>query len=48
MNGGPLDKNIIIDEFKPYWNYKENLTEAFGIVWKDQRIVIPQILNKEM
>lgn len=48
MNGWPSDKNKIINEVKPYWNYKENLTETFGIVWKDQRIVIPKILRKEI
>lgn len=48
MNGWPSDKNKIKNEVKPYWNYKENLTEAYGIIWKDQRIVIPKKLRKEI
>ncbi|CAK1595202.1 unnamed protein product [Parnassius mnemosyne] len=46
--GWPTNKHDVIDLVKPYWGYKENLSIAYGLVWKDQRIVVPKLLRKDL
>lgn len=48
MNGWRSDKNKITDAVKPPCSYKENLVNISGITWKNERIVIPEMLRKEI
>lgn len=46
--GWPTHKSEIGDILKPYWDVRDELTYAFGIVWKGNRVVIPNCLRSEM
>ena len=35
-------------EIKPFWTYRDKLSEANGLILKGEKIVIPQSLRKEM
>lgn len=45
--GWPDHKNETSTEVTQYWNYKEDLTVAYGLVWKGERLVIPKLMRKE-
>ncbi|CAG4994999.1 unnamed protein product [Parnassius apollo] len=47
LKGWPSVKGEVDDIIKPYWNYKEDLSFAHGLVWKNERIIVPKILRKE-
>ncbi|CAK1583539.1 unnamed protein product [Parnassius mnemosyne] len=48
IGGWPANKHDVMDLVKPYWGYKEHLSIAYGLVWKDQRIVVPKLLRKDL
>ncbi|CAK1595943.1 unnamed protein product [Parnassius mnemosyne] len=47
-NGWPNSKKDVIDILKPYWDSREELTVAYKLVWKGQKIVIPKCMRREM
>ncbi|KAL0867464.1 hypothetical protein ABMA27_008251 [Loxostege sticticalis] len=48
LQGWPIDKNKVVEVARTYWTFKESLSVAYGLVWKDNRVVIPRSLRKEM
>lgn len=46
--GWPTDKKELDNTLKPYWDYRDELTVNFGILWKGTRIIIPKCLRHEM
>lgn len=48
MRGWPSQKKDVDAMIKPYWNFKEDLTVAYGLIWKGDRIVIPKVLRREI
>lgn len=47
-NGWPHNKRQVKDLVKPYWDVHEELHEVKGILFRNERIVIPASLRKEM
>ena len=43
--GWPQHKRSVPEQLLPYWNVCESLSEADGILFKDNRIIIPQTLR---
>lgn len=48
MEGWPMHKCDIKDIMTPYWDYRDELTLAYDLVWKGTRIVIPKCMRKDM
>lgn len=46
--GWPENKSAVNKEIIQYWNYRHELTVAFNIVFKGNRIIVPKSLRKEM
>lgn len=46
--GFPREKKFLKDEFKIYWQHKDELYYANGIIFKNNRIFVPKSLRKEM
>lgn len=46
--GWPLHKQLVDSEATPYWTYRNDLSVAYGLVWKNDRVVIPKLLRMEM
>ena len=47
-SGWPEKKSEVPQELRPYWNYRDEMNEACGIIFKGQKIVVPLTLRKEM
>ncbi|CAC5396000.1 unnamed protein product [Mytilus coruscus] len=47
-DGWPESKSEINDKIKPYWDYREEIHEAQGLVFKGDKIVVSFALRKEM
>lgn len=47
-SGWPVHKKEMENVISPYWDYRDELTVDFGIVWKGSRMVIPKCLRREM
>lgn len=47
-HGWPTHKADVDNVLKPYWDVRDELTLAFGIVWKGNKVVIPQSMRQEM
>ena len=45
-SGWPEKRSQIPQELREYWNYRDELSEADGIILKDERVVIPPSLRK--
>ncbi|KAJ0169624.1 hypothetical protein K1T71_014809 [Dendrolimus kikuchii] len=46
--GWPTDTHKINSKVKPYWKYRNELTEACGLLWRGNRVIIPKTLQSEM
>ena len=46
--GWPHDKHSLPIELTPYWTYRDELTIENGIIYRGERIVIPQTLRPDM
>lgn len=44
----PENKTQLEDEFKVYWGYRDELTTTNGLIFKNNRILVPKSLRKEM
>ena len=46
--GWPKDKQDLPDEVKPYWNVRDEIYVCDGLIMKQERVVIPTALRKDM
>ena len=46
--GWPANRSQIPNNLRPYWTFREELSEAQGIILKGEKIVIPSVMRKEM
>ncbi|XP_013175717.1 PREDICTED: uncharacterized protein K02A2.6-like [Papilio xuthus] len=46
--GWPDHKSQLECLLRPYWDFRDELTVAYDMVWKGARIVIPNCMRKEM
>lgn len=47
-DGWPMDKNILMDVLKPYWDCRDELISVYGLVWKGEKIIIPKCMRRDM
>ncbi|KAK9688198.1 Integrase zinc binding domain [Popillia japonica] len=47
-DGWPNKKQSVNDIIKPYWNYRDVITEVDGILFKSNQLIIPQSMKKEI
>ena len=47
-SGWPEKRSQVPQELRDYWNYRDELSESSGIIFKDEKILIPFSLRKEM
>ena len=47
-SGWPEKRSQVPQELREFWNYRDELSEASGIIFKGEKIVIPQSLRKDM
>ena len=48
MEGWPNSKDNIPNEAKSYWSFREELSIINGIVFKGERLVIPEVMRKKV
>jgi transposase InsO family protein len=48
VNGWPRCKSHVEESVKPFWTYKDDLSIMEGIVFKNDKLVVPRSLQKEM
>ena len=48
FNGWPANKQDVPDPVMPYWNMRDELSTYNGIVFKGERIIIPESLRAEI
>ena len=48
FNGWPANKQDVPDPVMPYWNIRDELSTYNGIVFKGERIIIPESLRAEI
>ena len=46
--GWPTNRFQVSNDLKPYWTFREELSEADGILLKGEKIMIPSTLRKDM
>ena len=47
-NGWPENKAETDEKVKPYWDYREEIHVAEGLLFKSDRIIVPYAMRKEM
>ena len=47
-NGWPNDKKLVPKELLPYFHYRDELVQIDGIIFRDNRIVVPRAMRREM
>ena len=48
LDGWPADKSILPLSLTPYFSFKDELTVQDGLIFKGDRVLVPQSLRKEM
>ena len=48
IEGWPNSKDNIPNEAKSYWSFREELSIITGIVFKGERLVIPEVMRKKV
>ena len=48
LNGWPDHKQVLLEELRPYWHFREELTCADGLIFKGNRIVVPVSMQHEI
>ena len=48
MTGWPELQMSVLEDVKPYWNMREEMSTSDGVVFADEIIVIPQSMRLEM
>ena len=46
--GWPMDKSKVPEGAKAYWNYRDQLVEQQGLLFKGNKVIVPRILRLEM
>ena len=47
-DGWPESRSAVASNLQQYWNFREELSEASGILWKGEKIIIPHALRQDM
>ena len=48
IEGWPNSKENIVNEAKSYWSFREELSIINGIVFKSERLLIPEVMRKKV
>ena len=48
LNGWPDIQSQIPEEVQPYWNFRDELSEADGVLLKGERLIIPSCLQQDI
>ena len=48
IEGWPNSKDNIVNEAKSYWSFREELSIINGIVFKSERLLIPEVMRKKV
>ncbi len=48
VNGWPDSCEVLSENLKPYWNFREELSMFDGLVFKGERVLVPGLFQKEM
>ena len=48
LNGWPDSQSQIPEEVRPYWNIRDELSEAAGVLLKGERLIIPSCLQQDI
>ena len=48
LNGWPVIQSQIPEEVRPYWNFRDELSEADGVLLKGERLIIPSCLQQNI
>ena len=48
MTGSPLTKEEVPVCFHEYWNYNEELTVQYGVLYKGMKVIVPASLRPQM
>lgn len=46
--GWPTQKHLLPESLKPFWKCRAEITEQKGLLLRDQRIIIPKSLQKDI
>ncbi len=46
--GWPMDKRKLPEGAKPYWNYRDQIVEQDGLLYKGNKVIVPHELRAEM
>ena len=46
--GWPDHKSKVLADAKPYWSFKEEIHEADGILFKNHKVIVPELVRPEM
>ena len=46
--GWPAKRSDLPDVLKPYWDVRDHITTLEGLIFKDQQIVVPQSMRKQI
>ena len=47
-DGWPDSRSAVASDLQQYWNFHEELSEASGILWKGEKIIVPKALRQDM
>jgi transposase InsO family protein len=45
--GWPTDKSKVPEGAKPYWNYRDQIIEQAGLLFKGNKVIVPRVLRSE-
>ena len=48
LHGWPNTKQEVPNEAQPYWNFRDEINEIEGILFKEEKIIVPASLRSEM
>ena len=48
LNAWPDSQSQIPEEVRPYWNFRDELSEADGVLLKGERLIIPSCLQQDI
>ncbi|XP_056003553.1 uncharacterized protein K02A2.6-like [Ostrea edulis] len=48
MSGWPDRKELLPDGIQLYWDYRDEITMIDGLLFKSERVIVPQSLQREM
>ncbi|KAL5473802.1 hypothetical protein EMCRGX_G028358 [Ephydatia muelleri] len=47
-DGWPDSRSAVASDLQQYWNFREELSEASGILWKGEKVIVPKALRQDM